>query len=497
MGILKFVSLVCLALINYVAASNLAKREACYQDNCLRAINGTRRGPSHPITGTSHCIDYMTTTVFLDAILTTTTVTFGSNITDIFPCTSSPSTTQPTLPPRLALVKVNTDVQGPTTSFSTTHGTVPFYATSACTNELYSSACSCLGISSTIVTRGNSIITKTISTTIMSRITGRCTTASSSTAFNITFSHNGTTSTTSVILTSNPHGTGTGTGTSTSTSIISPTSGSTSRATTLNSTTSHSEIASHSTSTNFTTTSRTTLIPPFTNTTTAYISSSTFSVNTTTTTSFNGSTSTTPTDVFTSTSSSNATTSEPPIDVTTTMISINTTTTTPPTDITTSTSLNITTTIIPTNTTTSIRPTPTCRGHNVQPCNGNCTSLGTDSQNCGQCGNRCPSGTKCTNGVCTRPPCNSTCGNSFSCGSFNSTCACFTETSGRGVCILDPTDCSNDHYFRCGNNWDCDLGFVCVPNTCCSGNICVNTQGCEGSARLGLSGPIRRVGRLV
>ncbi|ORY13075.1 hypothetical protein BCR34DRAFT_562728 [Clohesyomyces aquaticus] len=40
----------------------------CYQDNCLRAVNGTDKGPNHPITGTSNCRSYMTTTVLADPV---------------------------------------------------------------------------------------------------------------------------------------------------------------------------------------------------------------------------------------------------------------------------------------------------------------------------------------------------------------------------------------------------------------------------------------------
>jgi hypothetical protein len=43
-----------------------SRQLACHQDDCLRAINGTRRGPDHPATGTMNCMNFMTTTYYID-----------------------------------------------------------------------------------------------------------------------------------------------------------------------------------------------------------------------------------------------------------------------------------------------------------------------------------------------------------------------------------------------------------------------------------------------
>lgn len=40
--------------------------QSCFQDDCLRAINGTRRGPNFPSTGTSNCRDFLTTSFLVD-----------------------------------------------------------------------------------------------------------------------------------------------------------------------------------------------------------------------------------------------------------------------------------------------------------------------------------------------------------------------------------------------------------------------------------------------
>jgi hypothetical protein len=59
---------------------------------------------------------------------------------------------------------------------------------------------------------------------------------------------------------------------------------------------------------------------------------------------------------------------------------------------------------------------------------------------------------------------------------------------GRGLC---------DDFDNCIVTEDCELGFVCVPETCCGRGKCLNTRGCgrQGSVESGLElGPVRRVG---
>lgn len=72
-------------------------------------------------------------------------------------------------------------------------------------------------------------------------------------------------------------------------------------------------------------------------------------------------------------------------------------------------------------------------------CNGACTDISIDSQNCGKCGNICPADTTCINGVCSSPclpgqiSCNGTCvdtgSNSQNCG------ACGKKCPPEAVCI--------------------------------------------------------------
>ncbi|KAF2707006.1 hypothetical protein K504DRAFT_535573 [Pleomassaria siparia CBS 279.74] len=206
----------------------LEAKDYCAQDNCLRAVNGTRRGPEHPVTALSHCNDYMTTTVLVNATIATTTETLYSTVTTPRPCpmNSSSSTSTTTSAPAPTL-----------TSLITIHGTIPYYATSACTDRHYSSACSCLGVESTTITPPYSAETRTVTTinyqyplgTCTSGIPSNATSSISSTArsnstatattsiYSITLSYNSTTTTTIITMTSSLSGTGTGTGIGTGT----------------------------------------------------------------------------------------------------------------------------------------------------------------------------------------------------------------------------------------------------------------------------------------
>ncbi|KAF2866933.1 hypothetical protein BDV95DRAFT_622577 [Massariosphaeria phaeospora] len=166
-------------------ANILEARQACYKDDCLRAINGTRRGPSHPATGTSNCMSFLTSTVLVAPVFTTTTVTARATLTEALPCTtsdvgSSNAVVLPTLAPKLAKARQVKPRQESSTSYETTSGTIPFYATSACPTERYSSACSCLGVTPGLVTSTSVTLIRTVTTTITSRPVASCTTVSPS-----------------------------------------------------------------------------------------------------------------------------------------------------------------------------------------------------------------------------------------------------------------------------------------------------------------------------
>jgi hypothetical protein len=154
--IMKLSFSVVLALPHIALGSILEERQACYQDNCLRAINGTRRGPNHPATGSSNCIEFMTTSVLVDPM-------YVAFLPDQITANCKPSFTTATTTVRTTITDPCTTDGGifSTSSFSpdpsVIQGDIPFYATSACPSERYSSACSCLGVTSGTITTTSAV----------------------------------------------------------------------------------------------------------------------------------------------------------------------------------------------------------------------------------------------------------------------------------------------------------------------------------------------------
>ncbi|KAH8901662.1 hypothetical protein GQ53DRAFT_790105 [Thozetella sp. PMI_491] len=104
----------------------------CNDDNCARAVTGTRRGPSFSSTAQSDCAAFMVVTeyghtayVFSDTLLSTVTVT---------------------------------------TPVAPTSKTVPTYASACSGTSRYASACSCWGVTSTTVSKPDQTTTTTVST---------------------------------------------------------------------------------------------------------------------------------------------------------------------------------------------------------------------------------------------------------------------------------------------------------------------------------------------
>jgi hypothetical protein len=137
-----------------------------------------------------------------------------------------------------------------------------------------------------------------------------------------------------------------------------------------------------------------------------------------------------------------------------------------------------------------------CSGcaHNQGCCKGVCTNLSSDSQNCGSCGLRCPSGQVCSNGGCCpvcpagQSCCNGTCvdlnNNSNNCGFCGNVCTGGMTCQG-GTCACPagrPTDCGGtcvnlgDSSSNCGS-----CGRACPSGWTCQGGQCVTFQdlGCS------------------
>ena len=103
-------------------------------------------------------------------------------------------------------------------------------------------------------------------------------------------------------------------------------------------------------------------------------------------------------------------------------------------------------------------------------CDGVCVDTSTDINNCGDCGNYCPAGRTCDNGACSQCP------------------AGQTEVCD-GVCVDTQTNSSNCG--GCGNI--CQYGYSCCngqlscpPGTLCVGNSCVCPYPCNGEPYCGM-----------
>ncbi|MFO0626192.1 MAG: MXAN_6577-like cysteine-rich protein [Polyangiales bacterium] len=131
-----------------------------------------------------------------------------------------------------------------------------------------------------------------------------------------------------------------------------------------------------------------------------------------------------------------------------------------------------------------------------------CTNLGSDIENCGACGMRCPFGQLCSGGTCATmcgaglTNCNSVCSNvqtdRENCGACGNACAAGQVcTAGRCVtnCGAGLTDCMGACRDLSNDNANCGAcGTTCPGGQVCSGGMCrVSCAGgstnCAGTCR--------------
>jgi hypothetical protein len=99
------------------------------------------------------------------------------------------------------------------------------------------------------------------------------------------------------------------------------------------------------------------------------------------------------------------------------------------------------------------------------PARGVCTSEAADGT--GVCGSCAPTGFVCGSSPTACP----------GSGAEGLGCFCFSTTLGHGACASD-VFCG--HTPSCTTQSDCPSGYICAPNTCCGGSICLPICGDQG-----------------
>jgi len=138
------------------------------------------------------------------------------------------------------------------------------------------------------------------------------------------------------------------------------------------------------------------------------------------------------------------------------------------------------------------------QGRDVTQCNGVCTDLDLDANNCGACGVRCSASQVCRAGTCAVCPpqdtqCKDQCADlmndNANCGACGHACAGATSCK-NGVCgACDGTVCGNSCVWLGSDSNNCGA----CGKVCGAGECCVNSQ-CTGSGTPAGAGAVQQAG---
>lgn len=111
-------------------------------------------------------------------------------------------------------------------------------------------------------------------------------------------------------------------------------------------------------------------------------------------------------------------------------------------------------------------PGQTCSGGHckcpggTELCDGECLDVSSDQANCGACGRTCAEGTICSDGDCVLPP---VCRGGDFCAPFGESCDGLPCCSGR--CVRGMCTCVAEGG-TCNDQYDCCFGTACTNGTC-------------------------------
>ena len=122
---------------------------------------------------------------------------------------------------------------------------------------------------------------------------------------------------------------------------------------------------------------------------------------------------------------------------------------------------------------------PACSA-DEQCCSGGCVGTDDNPNHCGRCGNRCPMGMVCAEGVCGGPTCTPACDTGETCTGGTCRCGAGAACTGTQTCCGTACVDTQTSATSCGS-----CGRACASGEACMAGRCVSTAPCGGSCPSG------------